>query len=657
MDIYGLTLKDAGVSEIKNALLEKLAADPTGFAGRLYYNTGDNTYRYYNGTVWTTFSSAAGVTALQNEVDALETSIGAAVNSSGVFQASAFSGFSNVTAPTSLTNVLSQLDAALETKDTLAELDDVTITAAAAGHVLYYTTEWVNAAPGATSGVQAYDAGLAALAVFNTNGILVQTADNTFAARSVAGTAGNIVVTNGDGVAGNPTVNLDTVSQADSGNFRKITLDGFGRVTGNTAVLTADITALVDNTYVNTSGDTMTGNLNMGGTFKVTGLATPTADQDAANKAYVDALTAGLSWKNAVRAATTGNVVLATDLENTDVVDDVTLATGDRVLVRAQTNPEENGIYVVQATGAAVRATDMNDAAEFDGAAVFVKEGTLYQSTGWTQTETVALVGTDDVIWSQFTGGAVYTWGTGLQNTGNTIFVAMGAGIVQLPTDEVGVDVHTAGGLFTTVDNSTSSTTTAAQLAVKLDGSTLSKSSSGVKVADAGITETQLAASVAGEGLSGGAGTPLALNASEVTVAGENAATGDRFIAYDASATATRAFTLAELGNGIAGEIALGDLSDVGTATPTNGHVISGDGSAFQSQKIFHTEDFTAATSWVVTHGLGQRLVLVQVYDASYNQIIPNNISLDSTTQCTISFGSNSVAGFIVVSGIPNTMA
>lgn len=652
MDIYGLTLKDAGVSEIKNALLEKLAADPTGFAGRLYYNTGDNTYRYYNGTVWTTFSSAAGVTALQNEVDALETSIGAAVNSSGVFQASAFSGFQNVTAPTNLTNVLSQLDAALENKDTLAELDDVTITAAAAGHVLYYTTEWVNAAPGATSGVQAYDAGLAALAVFNTNGILVQTADNTFAARSVAGTAGNIVVTNGDGVAGNPTVNLDTVSQADSGNFRKITLDGFGRVTGNTAVLTADITALVDNTYVNTSGDTMTGNLNMGAN-KVSSSYVPAAADDLTNKAYVDALAAGLSWKNAVRAATTANVAIATALENTDVLDGVTLATGDRVLVKDQTAPAENGIYVVQATGAAVRATDMDTASEFDGAAVFVKEGTANESTGWTQVSEVVTVGTTAVTWQQFTGGAVYTWGTGLQNTGNTIYVALGAGIVELPSDEVGVDVHTAGGLFTTVDNSTSSTVTGAQLAVKLDGSTLSKSSSGVKVADAGITATQLAASVAGEGLSGGAGTPLALDASEVTAASEDAATGDRFIAYDASATATRAFTLAQLGNGIAGEIALGDLSDVGTATPTAGVALIGGGSAFQTRKIIHkTALLTAATSHVVQHDLNSRLCIVQVYDSSYNQVIPNNIELTSTTQTTISFGTNSVSCYVVVMSV-----
>ena len=56
--------------------------------------------------------------------------------------------------------------------------------------------------------VQAYDAGLAALAAFNTNGILVQTANNTFSGRTLTGTSNEITVTNGDGVSGNPTISL-----------------------------------------------------------------------------------------------------------------------------------------------------------------------------------------------------------------------------------------------------------------------------------------------------------------------------------------------------------------------------------------------------------------------------------------------------------------
>ena len=52
----------------------------------------------------------------------------------------------------------------------------------------------------------------------------------------------------------------------------------------------------------------------------------------------------------------------------------------------------------------------------------------------------------------------------------------------------------------------------AATFAVQADGSTLTVGAGGVKVADAGITATQIASSVAGAGLSGGAGTALAVN-------------------------------------------------------------------------------------------------------------------------------------------------
>lgn len=56
--------------------------------------------------------------------------------------------------------------------------------------------------------VQAFDSGLSALASFNTNGLLTQTANNTFVGRTLTGTTNQITVTNGDGVSGNPTISL-----------------------------------------------------------------------------------------------------------------------------------------------------------------------------------------------------------------------------------------------------------------------------------------------------------------------------------------------------------------------------------------------------------------------------------------------------------------
>lgn len=56
--------------------------------------------------------------------------------------------------------------------------------------------------------VQAYDATLAALAAYNTNGLLTQTAADAFAGRAIAGTVNKISVSNGDGVAGNPVITI-----------------------------------------------------------------------------------------------------------------------------------------------------------------------------------------------------------------------------------------------------------------------------------------------------------------------------------------------------------------------------------------------------------------------------------------------------------------
>lgn len=58
------------------------------------------------------------------------------------------------------------------------------------------------------SDVQAYDATLAALAAYNTNGVIVQTAADTFAGRTIIGTTDRITLTNGDGVLGNPTIDI-----------------------------------------------------------------------------------------------------------------------------------------------------------------------------------------------------------------------------------------------------------------------------------------------------------------------------------------------------------------------------------------------------------------------------------------------------------------
>lgn len=85
---------------------------------------------------------------------------------------------------------------------------------------------------------------------------------------------------------------------------------------------------------------------------------------------------ASSDFKESCRASTTANITISTALNNADVLDGVTLATGDRVLVKNQTTTKENGIWIVGVTP--VRSADADAAGELSGGAmVYVEEGTI----------------------------------------------------------------------------------------------------------------------------------------------------------------------------------------------------------------------------------------------------------------------------------------
>ena len=148
---------------------------------------------------------------------------------------------------------------------------------------------------------------------------------------------------------------------------------------------------------------TFSGNTNVG--FKLTGVADPTLAQDAATKAYVDSVATGLDWKASVRAATTVNGALATAYAVAQIIDGVTLATNDRILLKDQTTGSENGIYIVTA-GTPTRATDADTNAEVTpGLATFVEEGTANADKGFVLTNNGAItLGTTALVFAQFTG-------------------------------------------------------------------------------------------------------------------------------------------------------------------------------------------------------------------------------------------------------------
>lgn len=230
---------------------------------------------------------------------------------------------------------------------------------------------------------------------------------------------------------------------------------------------------------------------------RILAVASPSTGTDAANKQYVDDNLAGLRWKAPVRAATTTNGTLTTAYANGSTIDGVTLATNDRILIKDQTTQTENGIYTVNASGAPTRGTDADSTAELNAATVFVLSGTVNADKAYTQTTDNPTIGSSNVVFVQFGGGAAYT------------------------ADETGIHLAST------------------QFQLQLDGTTLSKSGSGVRIgsgaAGAGITEAsgvlavnagtgievvsdavRISTGAAGTGLTGGGGSALAIDTSVV---------------------------------------------------------------------------------------------------------------------------------------------
>ena len=240
------------------------------------------------------------------------------------------------------------------------------------------------------------------------------------------------------------------------------------------------------------AGGTMTGAIAMG-TNKITGLGTPTDAADAATKAYVDSAAQGIDWKASVRAATTANVTLASDLENGDTLDGVTLATGDRILVKNQSTGSENGIYTVNASGAPTRSTDADTGAELtSNFAVFVEEGTTNADQGYVLTNDGAItVGTTALTFTQFTGLGQVVAGDGLSKTGNTLNVTAGTGI------SISGDAVTNTGVLSITGTANQITASGSTGAITLSGpqdlhSGATPSFSGVTVGSVTLTDALL---------------------------------------------------------------------------------------------------------------------------------------------------------------------
>ena len=177
------------------------------------------------------------------------------------------------------------------------------------------------------------------------------------------------------------------------------------------------------------------------GSNKVTNVTDPTSAQDAATKAYVDAVKTGLDVKDSVVAASTANGTLSSAFENGDTMDGVTLATGDRILLKDQSTGAENGIYTVASSGAPTRATDFDaDSEVTSGAFTFVTEGTANGDAGFVLTTNDDItVGSTAIAFTQFSGAGQITAGDGLAKSGNTLSVGVDGSSIEISSDALRV--------------------------------------------------------------------------------------------------------------------------------------------------------------------------------------------------------------------------
>ena len=339
------------------------------------------------------------------------------------------------------------------------------------------------------AGFQPLDADLTALAANTGTGLLTRTGPGTIANRAVTeSTANAITITNGDGVAGDPVINIqagldsiaglttaaDTMIYTSASNvymttpltsYMRTLLDDPDEATArNTLGLVAGGAGDI---WVEKAGDTMTGFLTLN--------ADPTNALHAVTKQYADSISAGLDPKESVKGATdtdisgtynaSGGTGASGAFTNVDLTSDAIFdgvptlnayAIGDRILIKDQSDAKQNGLYIVTtagASGAIERAPDHDGSPLHEvssGNSTAVTLGTKYGGSTWnikSGSGTLNL-NVDDIDWGLVANATDWTWGNGLTNVGNIVSAvlegtgsAQTLGTLSFNSDAIAVDL------------------------------------------------------------------------------------------------------------------------------------------------------------------------------------------------------------------------
>jgi hypothetical protein len=283
-----------------------------------------------------------------------------------------------------------------------------------------------------------------------------------------------------------------------------------------------------------------------------------------------------------------------------DVIDGVTIASGNRILVKNQSTASENGIYVLNA-GVLQRADDAGNGELTAGSFTFVEEGSTYADSGWViSTNGAITVGTTGITWTQFSGTGQITAGDGLSKSNGTLSVNVDGTTLEISGDNVVISStyqgQTSIGLLGTI---TTGTWDADTIDVNHGGTGATSFTSGEYLVGNGTGALTSVATIPGADIDG----DIDGNAENVngTVAIANGGTGATTAAgARANLSATTKYAVSN-----------------STLNPTSNVV-----------------------TWTVTHNLNTSDVTVQMRDMQDGSLVEADIAVASANTVTVSWVS-----------------
>lgn len=431
-----------------------------------------------------------------------------------------------------------------------------------------------------------------------------------------------------------------TVVAADLTVSRAVVSDASGKivVSAATAAEVAHLSGVTDNiqeqidlkqddlgfTPINKAGDSVSGDLNFGGTSTLKNLAAPVDLTDPVRLIDIDQLKANLDFQADVLGVQVDDTLVPT----VEVMPDAEV----RYIVTDAANLNiAFGTIVGLADGDIIQKSGAEFVIAYD---VSVKgPGALVWDRGIGK-----FMKYDGTVWSEHGGLSGVTVSAGLLKDGNTISVKFGAGVANLPTGEVGIDVAPDKGL-SLVDPTTGDASTAADsvLAVKV-GAALEVGAGGVNVKAGGITETHLNASVVGDGIEGGAGTALTvkLDGTSIVKSASGVAVGDlsgTYLKLDTASTITAQVAVPAP----TADASIANKLYVDTADQTNATAVS-DLSTRVDAGLFVFDGTVGAAqdTYSINHALGNKYAAVSVYDEADSLIMPDTVTLTDANNLVV---------------------